>query len=75
MQFVLADHIAAGYCVVYCDDIAIFSMSDDPMVHLQHVEAVLASLREHQLLTKGSKCEFMRREAEFVGLLRGTKHP
>ena len=50
-------------------------MSDDPMVHLQHVEAVLASLREHQLLVKGSKCEFMRREAEFVGLLRGTKHP
>ena len=59
MQFVLADHIAAGYCVVYCDDIAIFSMSDDPMVHLQHVEAVLASLREHQLLVKGSKCEFI----------------
>ena len=69
MQFVLADHIAAGYCVVYCDDIAIFSMSEDPMVHLQHVEAVLASLREHQLLAKGSKCEFMRREAEFLGFM------
>ena len=69
MQFVLADHIAAGYCVVYCDDIAIFSMSDDPMVHLQHVEAVLTSLREHQLLAKGSKCEFMRREAEFLGFM------
>ncbi len=23
MQFVLADHIEAGYCVVYCDDIAV----------------------------------------------------
>ena len=69
MQFVLADHIAAGYCVVYCDDIAIYSLSDDPLVHLQHVEAVLTSLREHQLLTKGSKCEFMRREAEFLGFL------
>jgi len=31
MQFVLADHIEAGYCVVYCDDIAIFSQSDDPL--------------------------------------------
>ena len=69
MQFVLADHIAAGYCVVYCDEIAIFSMSDDPMVHLQHVEAVLTSLRAHQLLAKGSKCEFMRREAEFLGFM------
>lgn len=69
MQFVLAEHIEAGYCVVYCDDIAIFSRSDDPLVHLQHIEAVLASLREHQLLAKGSKCEFMRREAEFLGFL------
>jgi hypothetical protein len=28
MQFVLAEHIEAGYCVVYCYDIAIFSQSD-----------------------------------------------
>ncbi len=69
MQFVLAEHIEAGYCVVYCDDIAIFSQSDDPLVHLQHLEAVLASLREHQLLVKGSKCEFMRRRAEFLGFM------
>ena len=69
MNFVLADHIAAGYCLVYCDDIAIYSASADPMVHLQHVEAVLASLREHQLLAKGAKCEFMRQEAEFLGFL------
>ena len=69
MQFVLAEHIAAGYCCVYCDDIAIFSASDDPLVHLEHVEAVLRSLREHSLLAKCSKCEFMRREAEFLGFL------
>ncbi len=25
MQYVLAEHITAGYCVVYCDDITIFS--------------------------------------------------
>ena len=69
MQFVLAEHIEAGHCVVYCDDIAIFSKSDDSLVHLQHLEAVLASLREHQLLAKGSKCEFMRPEAEFLGFM------
>jgi hypothetical protein len=69
MQFVLAENIEAGYCVVYCDDIAIFSQSDDPLVHLQHLETVLASLREHQLLAKGSKCEFMRRKAEFLGVM------
>jgi hypothetical protein len=54
MQFVLADHIEVGYCVVYCDDIAIFSQSDHPLVHLQHLEAVLASLRDYQLLAKSS---------------------
>ena len=54
---------------MYCDDIAIFSLSDDLLVHLQHVEAVLKSLREHQFLAKGSKCEFMRREAEFLGFM------
>ena len=43
------------------------------MVHLQHVEAVLASLREHQFLVKGSKCEFMRREAEFLGFMVSGK--
>ncbi len=69
MQFVLSDHIEAGYCVVYCDDIAVFSQSDDPLVHLQHLESVQASLREHQLLAKGSKCEFMRSEAEILGFM------
>ena len=69
MQHVLAEHIEAGYCVVYCDDVAIFSTDADPMVHLRHVEAVLQSLRQHQLLAKGSKCELMRREAEFLGFI------
>jgi hypothetical protein len=70
MEFVLADHIAAGYFQVYCDDIAFFSQSDDPLMHLKHLEAVLASLREHELLAKGSKCEFMMREAEFLGFMK-----
>jgi hypothetical protein len=41
MQFGLAEHIAAGYCVVYCDDIVIFSQSEDPLVHLQHGASTL----------------------------------
>ena len=31
MQHVLAEHIEAGYCVVYCDDVAIFSTDPDPL--------------------------------------------
>ena len=73
MSFVLRDHIKAGYCVVYCDDIAIFSFSDDPREHLSRLEAVLQSLREHQLLAKGAKCELFRREIEFLGFLVSGK--
>ena len=69
MSFVLREHIQAGYCVVYCDDIAIFSFSDDPLDHLIRLEAVLNSLREHELLAKGAKCELFRREMEFLGFL------
>ena len=73
MSFVLRDHIKAGYCVVYCDYIAIFSFSDDPREHLARLEAVLQSLREHQLLAKGAKCELLRREMEFLGFLVSGK--
>ena len=69
MSFVLEEHIRAGYCVVYCDDVCIFSKSDDPFDHLEKVEKVLASLRQHELLAKGSKCELFQRQVEFLGFL------
>jgi hypothetical protein len=69
MSFVLEEHIRAGYCVVYCDDVCIFSKSDDPFDHLEKVEKVLASLRQHELLAKGSKCELFLRQVEFLGFL------
>ena len=66
MQHVFAEHLEAGYCVVYCDDVAMFFIDADPMVHLRHVDAVLQSLRLYEFLDKGFKCELMRREAEFL---------
>ena len=71
MTFVLEEHIRGGYCAVYCDDIAIWTTSDDPLEHLDKVERVLTSLRAHQLLAKGSKCELFRHEMEFLGFLVG----
>ena len=71
MSFVLEEHIRGGYCAVYIDDVAIWSTSDDPLDHLEKLERVLASLREHQLLAKGSKCELFRTEMEFLGFLVG----
>lgn len=71
MTFVLQEHIRAGYACVYLDDIAIWTKTDDPLEHLEKVEAVLASLREHGLIAKGAKCEFFRTEMEFLGFMVG----
>jgi len=67
MNDILHDHIAAGYCVCNCDDLLICTMSDDPAEHLLKLTAVLDTLREHDLLVKGSKTEFVRKEVEFLG--------
>ena len=67
MNHVLYEHIAAGYCICYCDDLLICTSSDDPREHLAKLTAVLDSLREHDLLVKGSKTELFRREVEFLG--------
>jgi len=69
MNHVLRDHIAGHYCVVYCDDVLIFTNSDDPAEHLHKLNAVLETLRAHELLIKGSKTELFRSEVEFLGFL------
>jgi len=40
MNHILRDHIAGHYCVVYCDDILIFTNTDDPAEHLFKLTAV-----------------------------------
>ena len=69
MSTVLEEHIRAGYVVVYVDDICIFTKTDDPHEHLEKLEKVLDSLRQHDLLAKGSKCSLFRTEMEFLGFL------
>ena len=63
----LAKHIKAGYCVVFIDDILIFS--DSQQDHDQHVRAVLDTLRSEGFRLKEKKCEFGRAETEFVGFV------
>ena len=57
MNHVLFDHIAANYCVVYCDDVLIYTDTDDPHEHMAKLTTVLDTLRQHVLLIKGSKTE------------------
>ena len=67
MNHVLFDHITANYCVVYCDDVRICTETDDPTEHMAKLTAVLDTLREHELLIKGSKTKLFRTEVEFLG--------
>jgi hypothetical protein len=52
------------FVVVYIDDILIYSENEE---HAEHLTVVLSRLREHQLYTKFSKCEFWLKKAPFLG--------
>ena len=52
-------------CLIYLDDIIIFSSTFEE--HLEHLEAVFARLKEHNLKLKASKCEFLKSEVKYLG--------
>jgi hypothetical protein len=62
---VLPEHICAGYCKVYLDDILIMSKSIEE--HARHVDAVLSSLRDHSLFCQLPKCKFGLNEVSYPG--------
>ncbi len=60
--------------VVYMDDLLIFSK--DQKSHIKHLKKVLSRLEEHKLYVSPKKCEFMKSEISFFGMIvgrRGTK--
>jgi hypothetical protein len=61
-------------CVVYLDDIIIYSNSVEEHVH--QVQEVLTRLCKHGLYAKRSKCEFYTTEINFLGFnisIKGIK--
>ena len=64
----LVDHV----CVVYLDDILIYTHSEDVEDHWRAVCAVLARLRQHSLYANLAKCQFATQEVEFLGFRVGT---
>lgn len=65
MDYVLRKH--KEYCLVYVDDIIIFSASFEE--HLIHLQAVFDSLMEAHLIVKTSKCKIGQNEVKFLGYL------
>jgi hypothetical protein len=53
------------FVVVFNDDILVYSNSMEE--HEEHLRVMLQRLREHQLYTKFSKCEFWINEMPFLG--------
>lgn len=64
MNSVLGDCLDQ-YALVYLDDILVFSKTAAD--HKRHVQEVLQRLRKAQLYANWKKCEFNKRELEFVG--------
>lgn len=52
-------------CLIYLDDIIIFSKTFDE--HIKRLEDCFERLKQHGLKLKGSKCEFLQREVQFLG--------
>ncbi|KAI3619099.1 retrotransposon nucleocapsid protein [Moniliophthora roreri] len=66
IQDVLRD-ILGLVCVVYLDDILIFSKTQEE--HDQHVRLVLERLRNANLCANAKKCEFDKAEVEYLGYI------
>ena len=60
-----------GFAVAYLDDVLIFSKSVEE--HWDHVRTVFKRLEEHNLKLKLKKCQFMRKEINYLGFVVGQE--
>lgn len=65
MDNVLREHISKNRCLVFMDDVIIYSSSLQE--HEIHLFKILQTLRENNLKLQLDKCEFMRKEIEYLG--------
>ena len=56
--------------MVFADDILIYSQSEEE--HEDHLRVILQLLRDHQLYTKFSKCEFWLTKVRILGLVSAS---
>jgi hypothetical protein len=67
--------ILGAFCLVYLDDIIIFSENVDN--HLEHVKAIIDLLQRYNLKIKPSKCKIAEERVEYLShiIFRGTITP
>ncbi|ESK82962.1 reverse transcriptase-rnase h-integrase [Moniliophthora roreri MCA 2997] len=67
MNDILSDFIDEGWCVVYMDDILVFSNDLDE--HRDRTERLMRRLQKHDLFLKPEKCEFEVMEVVFLRMV------
>ena len=58
-------------CLIYLDDIIIFSKTFDE--HITRLKNVFKQLGKHGLKLKASKCEFFKKEVQYLGHIVSDK--
>eukprot|EP00253_Pinus_taeda_P020664 PITA_20664 len=58
-------HYLDRFVLIFIDNILIYSRTIEE--HYEHLRMVLQTLREHQLYTKFSKCDFFKEEIQYLG--------
>ena len=53
------------FMLIFIDDILIYSRTKQE--HEHHLRILLQTLRDHQLYTKFEKCEFFKKEIQYLG--------
>jgi hypothetical protein len=59
------------FCIVYLDNILVFSKTKEE--HNQHLQRVYKCLKNTELYTKPSKCQFYQKEIEFLDFIIETQ--
>uniref|UniRef100_A0A0W0F1F4 Putative reverse transcriptase-rnase h-integrase n=1 Tax=Moniliophthora roreri TaxID=221103 RepID=A0A0W0F1F4_MONRR len=67
MNDILSDFIDEGWCVVYMDDILLFSKNQAE--HRERTEQLMRRLKKHDLFLKPEKCKFDVTEVVFLGMV------
>ncbi len=65
MNSVLTPCISKGFCIVYLDDILVFSPTVED--HIQHLKEVFHCLRDNRLYLRLEKCHFFQSSVDYVG--------
>ena len=65
MQNILKHQIESGFCMVYLDDVIVFSKTVED--HARHLDAILTQFKQHNLFCQLPKCVWAKQEIKYLG--------